>query len=169
MGFEQSQFGDGSASGSGNVTTTVSTHYGTRDSKFATGVVKTEGLVSTMSIYFDHAAATAGEIILLNPVIPAGARITKAVLITKVQGVAGTAAVLDVGTDTSEATNGFSITEAQLEAAADTVVDLTAALSGTWDAEAKLAADTTVNLALSVEALTAGEWEAEITYVLERA
>jgi hypothetical protein len=77
--------------------------------------------------------------------------------------------VLDVGTDTSEATNGFSITEAQLEAAADTVVDLTSALSGTWDAEAKLAADTTVNLALSVAALTAGEWEAEITYVLERA
>jgi hypothetical protein len=169
MSFEQSPFGDGSASGSGNVTTTVSTHFGVRDSKFANGVVKTEGYTSKLSLYFDHVAATAGELVLLNPVIPAGARITSAVLITKVQGVGATGVVLDVGTDTSEATNGFSITEAQLEAAADTVVDLTSALSGTWDAEAKLAADTTVNLALSVAALTAGEWEAEITYVLERA
>ena len=169
MAYEQTPFGDGSVSGSGNVTQTVSNHFGQRESKFASGVVKTEGYESTLSLSFDHVAATAGELVLLNPVIPAGARITKAALITKVQGVGGAGAVLDVGTNATEATNGFSITEVQLEAVADTVVDLTAALSGTWDAEAKLAADTTVNLALSVAALTAGEWEAEITYVLERA
>lgn len=168
-GFERSPFGDGSATGAGNVTTAVSNHYGPRDSKFATGNVKTEGLEETLSIYFDYTHATADELILVNPVIPAGSRITKVVLITKVQGVAGTSAVVDIGTSGSEATNGFTITETQLEAAAGTVVDLTSALSGTWDGEAKLAANTTVNVALSVEALTAGEYEAEITYVKARA
>ena len=55
MGFEQSPFGDGSASGAGNVTTTVSNHYGTRESKFATGIYDTDGLERRLSIHFDHA------------------------------------------------------------------------------------------------------------------
>ena len=169
MGFETAKFGDGSASGGGNVTTQVTQHYGERESKFAKGNVKTEGFTETLSINFDFNETTADELLLVNPIIPVGARIVKAELITKVQGVAGTSAVVDIGTSGSEATNGFTITEAQLEAAAGTVVDLTGALSGTWDAEAKLAAATEVNIALTVEANTAGEWEAEITYVLARA
>ena len=168
MGFEASNFGDGSASGGGNVTTQVSTHFNARRSGFAAGNVKTEGREVVLSIHFDHVAATNDELFLANPVIPSGARITKAEMITRVQGVVATGGVVDIGTDTSEATNGFSITEAQLEAAADTVVDLTSALSGTWDAETKFAADTTVNVALITAAATAGEWEVEITYQMER-
>lgn len=169
MSYAQSPFGDGSASGSGNVVTTVNNHYGTRDSKYANGIVKTEGYSSTLTLAIDHVQATADAFQLNAPVLPAGARVTKVIMVTKVQGVAGTSAVLDIGTDSSESTNGFTITEAQMDAAAGTVVDLTGALSGTWDAEKELAADTTLGINLSVQTLTAGEYDIMISYDVARA
>lgn len=168
MPYEAANFGDGSASGSGNVTTQVSTQFGRAETKWARGNVKTEGYKETLSIRFDYVQATADALNLLAPTIPAGARITKASMVTLVLGVTGSSAVIDVGTQGSEATNGFTITEAQLETAADTFVDLTGALSGTWDAEKVLAADTVVDIALTVEAATAGEWEVFIEYELQR-
>lgn len=164
--FEQAQFGDGSASGSGNVTTTVSQQYGPRTSGHPNGRVKTEGLSQELVIAFDYADMTAGELELLNPIIPARSRVTKVVMINKTANVTSSA-ILDVGTDGSEATNGFTISDAQLDAAVDTVVDLTGALSGTWDAEAPLAAATTVNIALLSGTITAGSYEVVISYDLE--
>jgi hypothetical protein len=145
MGFEASQFGDGSASGAGNVTTQVSNHYGTRDSKQAKGNIKTEGVVNELSIEFEGAEVSAGAYDLLAPTLPAGAIIEHVWLYTKeVFTLGGTAPVVDIGTEGSEATNGFTMSEANLE----TVqwVDLTSALSGTW--AAPLAAETTIGILL---------------------
>lgn len=169
MTFERSQFGEGGASGAGNVTEAVSNHYGPRTSKHVQGIVKTEGYTSTLSLSFDHVQATADAFQLGPAFLPAGARITKVIMITRVLGVTGAVALVDIGTDGSEITNGFTITEAQLETAAGTVLDLTSALSGTWDAEKELAADTDVGINLSVEAMTAGEFDIEITYDMQRA
>jgi hypothetical protein len=74
---------------------------------------------------------------------------------------------VEVGTDGSEATNGFTITEAQIEGTAS--VNLTGALSGTWDAEATLAADTTVGIALSgTDPVLSDAGKARITIVYDR-
>lgn len=145
MGFERSPFGDGVLVGSGgNVYTNVNNHYGQRDSVNVVGVVKTEG--STFEAYwdFDAATLTAGAFDLLAPVLPAGAVIDDVYMsIETAFVVSGTSPGIDFGTEGSEATNGFSVTEAQLEATGS--YDLTSALSGTW--AAPLAAETTVGIA----------------------
>ena len=144
MGFEQSQFGDGSASGSGNVTTTVNNHYGTRTSEGAVGRVKTEGVINQLSIEFDGTAVGNAAYPLLAPDLPAGAVIERVWFKVKEAFVlGGTSPTIEVGTEGSEATNGFTITEAQAEAVG--TYDLTGALSGTW--ASPLAAATTVGLA----------------------
>lgn len=145
MGFEQSKFGDGSTSGNGNVTTTVSNHFGPRVSSKAKGVVKTEGVVNELSIEFTGAEVSAGAFVLLAPTLPAGANIEHVWLRTKeVFTLGGTTPVVDIGTEGSEATNGFTMSEADLENAA--TVDMTGDLSGTW--AAPLAADTTIGILL---------------------
>lgn len=83
----------------------------------------------------------------VSGVIPEGFLITEVLLkVGPAFVLGGTTPALEVGTSGSEATNGFTITEAQLEND-DSVVDLTGALSGTW--AAILAADTTLNVVLS--------------------
>ena len=72
MGYEQAKFGDGSASGSGNVTTTVNNHYGTRDSGQNQGNTKTEGKQNEMTFEFTGADVTAEAFPLLAPELPAG-------------------------------------------------------------------------------------------------
>ncbi|NOQ73238.1 MAG: hypothetical protein GQ574_14620 [Crocinitomix sp.] len=76
----------------------------------------------------------------------------------------GTTPVIDIGTESTEATNGFTITEAQAEAVG--MYDLTSALAGTW--AAGLAADTTVGLLLggtSPTVTSAGKAKIVIRYV----
>lgn len=149
-GFERSPFGDGVLVGSGgNVTSNVNTHFGTRDTGGTVGVNKIEGVKEELIIDFTGKDFNDGIGLGLIPfVLPAGA-IIKAVYMTveEVFVTGGTFTALDIGTDGSEATNGFSVTDTQLETAA--TVNLTGALSGTWDAEAALAADTTVSAVLT--------------------
>lgn len=84
--------------------------------------------------------------------IAKGSVITKAYLrVTEAFNLA-TSSVVKVGTKTAEATNGASITEAQLEATG--YVDLTSTLAGTWDAEVPLAADTLIGVAFSAGSVT---------------
>ena len=164
MGFEASKFGDGSATGSGNVTTQVSQHYGPRDSKSAKGVVKTEGVMNELSIEFTGSELSSAAYDLLAPKLPAGAIIEDVHMYTKEAFViGGTTPTGEVGTEGSEATNGFTITEAQLETVG--WYDLTSALSGTW--AAPLAASTTVGLAMagtSPTSTAAGKAEVVIRY-----
>lgn len=97
---------------------------------------------------YDMTLSFKGDQISQNITIPAGAIILRTMLDVRVAfALAGTTPAVEVGTNGSEATNGFTITEAQIEAVA--ITDLTSALSGTWDAEVDLAADTVVGIALS--------------------
>lgn len=148
-GFERSPFGNGVVTGSGgNVTSNVNTHFGTRDTGGTTGVNKIEGVKEELIIDFTGAMFNEVGGFLIPFVLPAGA-IIKAVYMTvdEVFVTGGTFTALDIGTSGSEATNGFSVTDAQLEAAA--TVNLTGALSGTWDGEAPLAADTVIDAVLT--------------------
>lgn len=78
--------------------------------------------------------------------LPAGANITSATLeVIDVFALAGTTPTVNLGTKGSAATNGFPITEAQIEAAS--VYDLTGALTGTW--AAPLVAETIIDLELA--------------------
>lgn len=145
MSYEQSKFGDGSAAGSGNVVTIVNNQYGQRDTGDTNGVAKTEGFINELTIDLNGGNVGDGAYALLAPTLPAGAIIEDVYMeVTEVFVLGGTTPVIDVGTETSEATNGFTITEAQAEALGS--YDLTGALSGTW--AAPLAAATTVGVLL---------------------
>ena len=145
-GFERSQFGDNIDVGSsGNVNGFVNSQYGPRKSNNVVGNVKTEGVMNELAIEFDGGVVSDGAYPLLAPVLPAGAVIEDVYLkVTEAFVLGGTTPVIDVGTEGSEATNGFTVTEAQGEAIG--TYDLTGALSGTW--AAPLAAETTVGILL---------------------
>ena len=165
MGYESAKFGDGSASGSGNVTTQVNQHYGEFFTGKTQGNIKTEGSLKELTIDFDGVMLTAGAFPLIAPTLPAGAIIQEAfVNVSEVFVLGGTTPVVDIGTEGSEATNGFSFTEAQLEGLGSE--DLTGALSGTW--AAPLAAETTVGILLggggSNTSGTVGKCRAVIRY-----
>jgi hypothetical protein len=146
MGFEQSKFGDGSASGGGNVTTAVNNHYGPRESTRAQGKYKTEGVEEEVSIEFSGVDVGADSFALLAPSVPAGAIVTSVVVRVKEAFViGGTTPAIVIGTEGSEATNGFVISEAQGEATG--TYDVSGTLTGTW--AAPLAAATTVGIDMS--------------------
>jgi hypothetical protein len=148
MGYERSKFGDGSAAGSGNVVTEVSNHFGPRDTGKTTGISNSDGFIRELTLDLDGAVATAGEFALtVVPKLPAQCRIEDVYLeVETAWALGGTTPVVDVGTEGSEATNGFTITEAQLEAVG--VYDLTGALSGTWSAAGGLTAETVLGILL---------------------
>lgn len=141
----------------------VSNHYGPRDLGPGAGVIGTLGREVELSIDLTGEAVTNGGPLLVDFVIPAGSIIEKAYLVvTEAAAFGNIDNVVDVGTDTSEATNGFTITDAQLIAVA--TVDLTSELSGTW--AAPLAADTTVGFAVSgtTPSMTGGKAKVIIKY-----
>lgn len=148
MTYEVSKFGDGSAAGSGNVVQTVHNHYGPRGEadQESAGIINTEGALNELVVDFDAATLTAAAYILMPPALPAGAKVTRVLLeVQEAFVLGGTTPAIEIGTEGSEATNGFTITEAQAEATG--MYDLTSALSGTW--AARLAARTVLGIALS--------------------
>lgn len=171
-GFETSKFGNGTLVGSGgNVTSNVHNYFGARDSGGTDGVLKVEGITEQLIInlsgieYNDEIRPA-----LVSYVIPAGS-VIKAVYcdVEEAFNLGGTNPVLDIGTSTTESTNGFTIDDSVLEATGTT--NETGNLSGTWDAEAPLAADTTVAAVFSADAnLTVADvGKARITIVYDRA
>lgn len=143
MAIATSSFGNGVLVGSGgNVTTNVHTNYQTRRSGRGTqGVVKTEGAANEVSLEFtgEFFTTVPTEQWLFVPQLPKGAIIRRAFLeVKEVFVIGGTTPTVKIGTSGSEATNGVSITEAQLEAVG--TYDLT--LNGTW--AAPLAAATNI-------------------------
>jgi len=147
MGYEQSKFGDGSGTGSGNVTQAVHNHYGPRVELNQTiGAYNTDGVVNELVIDFDGTVVGNAAYPLIAPKLPAGAIIEDVYLyVDEVFVLGGTTPAIEIGTEGSEATNGFTILEAQAEAVG--MKDVTTALSGTWTAG--LAAETVVGIALS--------------------
>lgn len=161
MGYETSPFGNQGS----NVTSDVSNHYGARDTGKTVGVSKTEGFVNELTINIDGDMVTAGAYALLAPSLPAKSIVEDVYMeVTEAFVLGGTTPVIDIGTESTEATNGFTITEAQAEAVG--MYDLTSALAGTW--AAGLAADTTVGLLLggtSPTVTSAGKAKIVIRYV----
>lgn len=149
MAYETSPFGNGTLVGSGgNVTSNVHNHYGPRDSGKTNGIAKTEGFMNELTIDLDGEMVGNGAFPLMAPYLPAGCRIEDVyVEVTEAFVLGGTSPVIEIGTEGSEATNGFTITEIQAEATG--VYDLTSALSGTWSQATGLAADTTIGIALA--------------------
>jgi hypothetical protein len=146
-GYETTPFGDGVST---TRVRTVHNHFGPRDESGSDGVLKVEGITEQLIINFTGKEFNDGIAPSLVPyVIPAGSIIKAVYLDVEEAFVASsdTTFALEIGTDTTEVTNGFTTTEAQLEATDS--VNLTSALSGTWDSEAPLAADTIVGAALS--------------------
>jgi hypothetical protein len=155
MAFERSKFGDGSASGAGNVTKTVHTHYGRRDVGKGTGDLYTAGAVKEVVFDLDGDVVGAEEFALEAPIIREGSRILEAyVEVTEAFVLGGTSPTVEIGTEGSEATNGVTITEAQAEAVG--VYDVTSALAGTWAGTTGLAADTTVGIEMGGTSPTSG-------------
>lgn len=148
MAYEQSYFGDGSTAGSGNVVRTVNNHYGQRDTGKTQGVTRTAGFVRELVIDLDGEMVGNEAFPLIAPSLPAGVRIEDVFLeVTEAFVLGGTSPVIEVGTETSEATNGVTISETIAEATG--VYDLTSTLSGTWAATTGLAAATTLGIDLA--------------------
>lgn len=143
--FVASKFGDGSATGSGNVTTQVHTYYGKRDIGRGQGVYETDGIVNEVSweITGDDITAATETFPLMSPKLPKGAKATAVyVKVKEAFDLGGTTPTILFGTSGSVATNGFVISEAQAEAVG--TYDVTSTLTGTWAAH--LAAATTVGV-----------------------
>lgn len=123
----------------------TSSVYGTVEPGRAFGVVSTDGV--SVEYRLDLTGQLLSDLVILDAVIPADTAVLKAVIVVEEAFDLAASSVVEVGTDGSEATNGVSITEANLESTGRT--DITAALAGTFDAEAVLAADTTIGIAFS--------------------
>lgn len=128
----------------------VSQVFGQAFTGGAVGSYRTEGTKNEIALNLT------GEVLatrILPPLaIPAGSVITKATLrVTQAFDLA-TSSVVKVGTKGSEATNGASLTEAQLEATG--YYDVTASLAGTYDNEVPLAAASTLGVAFSAGSVT---------------
>ena len=145
MPYEQSKFGDGSAAGSGNVLDTVKNHYGARDTGGAGGVTRTAGFEEELTVDLDAELLSSGEFPAEAPYIKRGAKIHSVYLeVVEAFTGTGTSPTVEVGTEGSEATNGVSVTEAQMEA--EGVYDLTGELSGTWAAAGGLTDKTVIGV-----------------------
>ena len=148
MPYPTTAFGNGVLVGSGgNVVSNVHNQFGARPIEGTIGVNKVEGVKE--ELVFDVTGAFFNTVPdgLVPFVLPAGA-VIKAVYIDveDVFVVTGTNPTLLIGTNGSEVTNGFVVSEVILEATGS--VNLTATLAGTWDNEVPLAANTTIGLAL---------------------
>jgi hypothetical protein len=143
----------------------VHNHYGPRANGPGAGVVGTQGIEVELVIDLTPEVILNGGPLLVDYTIPAGAIITAAYVVTTTAFTFGNADnVIDIGTDTTEATNGFSIASTIPDGVGTAV--LTGELSGTW--AAPLAADTKVGVALSgtTPAATGGVAKAIILYVI---
>lgn len=122
----------------------VQAHYGPRSTDDAGGHINTDGTVQELRFKIDGTMLSNGTLPLVRTKIPAGSLVIDVALeVTEAFVIGGTTPTLDVGTDGSEGTNGFDFSEAELEAVG-TTVETTGA--GTW--AARLAAETTVNIAM---------------------
>lgn len=145
--------------------------YGRRDLGYDTGVIKTEGNSNELSVGLSGASVAdviSGEAdAYADVVIPKYSIIEEAYLyVDEAFVLGGTTPAVEVGTEGSEATNGVTLDEADLEAVGG--YDVTANLAGTWASGSALAADTTVKVAVSGTSPTsdssAGKARLVVTY-----
>lgn len=144
MAYETTPFGDG-------VSTTrvlnVHNQFGPRNVGGSVGVLKVEGSIEQLRLEIDGVSFND----LLEPLVPtylpAGAIVRDVWLdVLEVFALTGTSPTILIGTDTTEVTNGFVITEAQAEST--NTARLTASLTGTWAVNTPLQARTKIGFAI---------------------
>lgn len=148
--FEYSAFGNGILTGSGgNVVTKVHQKFKGRELGEQTGVynsVNGETQVS-FTLTGDQLVrdAATGDAFLVPVKIPVGAVLGQVIVqVKQAFALGGTTPTILIGTQGSEVTNGFVISEAQAEAVG--TYDVTATKTGTWNAP--IAAEATMGVAL---------------------
>lgn len=145
MAYEQTYFGDGSAAGSGNVTSIVHHQYGPMQTDNSAGVTERDGFENEASWDINGTMVGNGAFDLTAPTIPAGAIIESAyAYVSEAFVLGGTSPTILVGTNGSEVTNGLVLSATA--AGSVKAYDLTSTLTGTW--AAPLVAETTVGIAL---------------------
>jgi hypothetical protein len=162
--YEISKFGNGGS----NVVRNVHNNFGPRNTGQTVGLFENDGGQEELVFYITgdqlNRAATNDEFLVV-PKIPAGATINGAYARTReVFVMGGTSPTIRIGTDTSEATNGIVITQAQAQALGTYNISATAV--GTW--AAPLAADTAVGTSLggtSPTVTNAGVIEVVVRYI----
>lgn len=170
MTFATTPFGNGVLIGSGgNVKQNVHNTYNTMTIGQQIGVNHSDNAVTeiTLTITAEQLQrdASTNDGFLVAPVLPVGAVITRTVVQTKVAfTLTGTTPTINIGTEGSETTNGFAITQTQ----AQTVGTYTGqTLNGTW--ASPIAAAATVGVALGgttpVVTGTAGQIDIIISYI----
>ncbi len=118
-------------------------HFGQRGLGDDTGIIKTVGSTNELVLYLTGTNVTSG-VLRATGVLPAGAKVTKAYSeVSEAFDLGGTTPTIDIGTQGTEGTNGFDLTEAQAEAIG-TYEETT--FTGTW--LLRLAAQTVVDVAL---------------------
>lgn len=150
--YETSKFGNGisSLSAGGNVVVASGaphTTFGPRDTGGSTGVLKVEGAVEQLR--FEVTGDDINDLLepLVPTYLPAGAIIRDVWWDTVEVFVAtGTSPTLLVGTDTTEVTNGFVVSEAVLEST--NTARLTSTLTGTWAVNTPIQARTKIGFAI---------------------
>lgn len=145
--------------------TGVKNFYGPRTAREGiAGHMNTAGAVQELSIVFTGTNINDG-IMDSVAILPAGSKVLKAYVETaEVSAMTGTTPTILIGTNGSEVTNGFVVSEAQGEAVG--TYDVSGTLTGTW--ALRLAANTSVSVTLggTTPAITdAGKYVVVIQYV----
>ena len=120
--------------------------YGAREVGRSSGVFKTEGFSNELTI--DLTGQMLSDLIVIKGVVPAGASFTgKAKLFVEEAFDLASSSVVEVGEDGAEATNGVSLTEANLESTG--VKDVSSALAGEWAVNAQVPHSQLIGIAFS--------------------
>jgi hypothetical protein len=173
MSFEKSKFGNGVAVGSGG---NVNNQDGDPHNRYNQSLLGEQIGVNHSDNAITEITATITGVQLVRDVatndafltqfkIPVGALITRVVVQVKTAFVlGGTTPTILIGTEGSEVTNGFPISQAQAQAVG--TYDLTAARTGTWNAP--IATALTVGIALGGTTPTvtaAGKMDVIVSYI----
>lgn len=165
MGYAAANFGLPSGA---NVTTQVHTEYGVRVTGGNVGPLLVDGIDNewVLEITGQNFVDIGEQLSLAATFIPIGSvlRRATAAVITAFT-MTGTTPSVKIGTFSSEATNGVSLTQAQVQAVG--FYDITATQAGTWAAATPLAARTQVGMALAGTTptlSTTGEMRVTLTF-----
>lgn len=124
----------------------VAQNYGTREPGRVAGNIGTSGSLNEMVIHLTGQLLSDG--ILIKYFLPKDAAFTgQATLIVDEAFDLAASSVVEVGEKGAEATNGISLTEANLESTG--VTDVSAALAGEWDEGSKLPHSQEVDIVFS--------------------
>lgn len=139
-------------------------NYGTRPVGRSAGSIGTSGAKNELSMHLTGQMLSDGIVIAAH--LPSGATLLSAQLIVDEVFVLAASSVVEIGEDGAEATNGISLTEANLEALG--VTDVSAGLAGEWDVGSQLPHSQQIGIAFSagsVTTATAGKANLIIEYI----